>query len=81
MQCQVLYHTDGTKALQTKGFSNIEEANTWMNSEGLGKSAYTQNARIVVDYAAVEAFKEMYDLMRDQLFGDKSKLMRDKKVI
>ena len=84
MQCQVLYHTDGTKALQTKGFSNIEEANKWMNQEGLGKSAYIQNARIVVDYAAIEAFKEMYDLMKEQLFpanGKKHQVQREKVTI
>ena len=81
MQCQVLYHTDGSKALQTKGFSDIEEANKWLDGEGLGKSNYIQNARIVVDYAAIEAFQEMYELMKEQVFGQKSKLMRDKKTI
>ena len=74
MQCQVLFHTDGTKTLQSKGFSDIEEANKWLNKEGGGSSSYTQNARIVVDYAAVEAFKEMYDLMRDQVFPSKEKV-------
>ena len=82
MQCQVLYHTDGSKSLQSKGFSNIEEANKWLNIEGGGKSNYTQNARIVVDYAAVEAFQEMYELMRNQVFGKgQTNNLREKKTI
>jgi prophage maintenance system killer protein len=67
MQCQVLYHTDGTKALQTKGFPDIQEAKEWMKKEM--DNTYTQNARIVVDYAAIEAFQEMYDLMKNHVFG------------
>jgi hypothetical protein len=82
MQCQVLYHTDGSKSLQSKGFSNIEEANKWLNTEGGGKSNYTQNARIVVDYAAVEAFQEMYELMRNQVFGKGgSQIQKERKQI
>ena len=80
MQCQVLYHTDGTKSLQSKGFASVDEANKWMNSEGMGKSSYVQNARIVVDYAAVQVYQEMYTLMRDELFGE-SKKIKEKKII
>jgi len=72
MQSQVLFHTEGSKGLQSKGFSGIEEANKWLNAEGSGKSNYIQNARIVVDYAAVEAYKEIYDLMKEQIFGKKA---------
>ena len=84
MQCQILYHTDGTKALQSMGFSDIDEANKWLNKEAHQNSSYVQNARIVVDYAAVEAFKEMYDLMKEQLFpvnGKKHQAQREKVTI
>ena len=79
MQCQVLFHTEGSKTIQSKGFSGIDEANEWLNGEGKGRSNHVQNARVVVDYAAVEAFQEMYNLMRDQVFGPKSKLTEEKK--
>jgi len=81
MQCTVLYNTDDSKALKSKGFSNPEAAKKWIDTKD-GQNSYILNSRIVVDYSAIEAYKEMYELMKDQVFGkNATQLVRERKTI
>jgi len=80
MQCQVMYLTENSKAIQSKGFSGLNEAEAWMNEKSTGNFPI-QNARIVVDYAAVKVYQEMYETLKEQLFENKSKLVKEKKTI
>ena len=70
MQCQVLYNIDSSKTIQINGFSDIEEAKKWLNEKS--DSDFYQNARIVVDYAAIETFQEMFNLMKNKIFEENS---------
>ena len=79
MICQVLYYTDDSKALKSKGFSDVEKAKIWMD-ENEGSKQYILNSRIVVDYSAIEAFQEMYELMKEQVFGTNKKLIEKKMI-
>jgi aspartyl aminopeptidase len=57
----VLYNENGSSALKSRGFSNIEEAKKWIDTKG---NYYVyQNSRIFIVYEAVVAYKYMYDLM------------------
>jgi len=80
MQVQVLYLTENSKAIQSKGFSSPDEAEAWMNEKSTSNFPI-QNARIVVDYAAVKVYQEMYETLKEQLFGNNSKLIKEKKTI
>jgi len=73
MICQVLYNIEGSKLLYSKGFSEIEKAKEWMDNES-GKSNIL-NARIMVGYEAVEALTEMYNLMKEKIFGTSEKTL------
>jgi len=68
MICQVLHNVDDSKALKIKGFSDIKLAKEWMDENT--RSNYIQNDRIIVDYSAIEAFQEMYELMKEKVFDD-----------
>ena len=73
MICTVLYNTDDSKALKAKGFSGVEEAKVWMDeNSGVKTNNYVQNCRIVIDYSAMEAYKEMYELMKLKVFDEKT---------
>ena len=78
MICTVIYYEESSKAPKLLTFESIEKAKEWLSD---GKTAIhnKQNPRIMVDYAAAEAYKEMYDLMKDQVFGAKGK--KEKVVI
>jgi len=70
MICEVLHNVDDSKALKLKGFSDIKLAKEWMDENT--KTNYIQNARIIVDYSAIEAFQEMYELMKERVFSNTS---------
>lgn len=80
MICQVLYYLDDSKCLKSTGFSDPDKAKKWIDEKSTSTSITSriQNARIVVGYEAVETYKEMYDLLRNEVFG-KSK--KDKNII
>lgn len=69
MICSIIYYEDNSKAPRIKGFSSVENAKIWLDEEKINYSTGNLNAQIVVDYTAVEAYREMYELMRDSVFG------------
>ena len=70
----VLYNVDDSKALKSKGFSDIEKAKAWMDEQTSRDNI--QNARIVVGYEAVEVYQELYELMKEKVFGTKQNIQR-----
>jgi len=68
MICQVLYYQEDSKAMKSKGFSSPEEAKKWMSAQD-GNNNRIQNSRIVVGYEAVEVYKEMYELLKAEVFS------------
>ena len=82
MICSVIYYEDNSKAPRIKGFSSVENAKIWLDEEKTKYTAGNLNAQIVVDYTAVEAYREMYELMRDSVFGnEKERAQKGKKVV
>jgi len=73
----VVYYEENSKVLKLLTFSDIEKAKEWVNDKG--QSYNRQNARIMVDYSAIEAYQEMYDLMKERVFGNR--VQRDRKEI
>jgi len=75
----VIYYEESSKAPKLATFSDIEKAKEWLNNS---KSSIhnKQNARIMVDYSAIEAYQEMYELMKERVFGNKIK-QKDRKEI
>jgi hypothetical protein len=77
MTCTVLYNTEDSKALKSKGFSDPEAAKIWVDdNSGKSGNSYIQNSRIVVDYAAVQVYKEMYEDMKKEFFTSMKEIKR-----
>lgn len=76
----VIYYEENSKAPRLKTFSDIEKAKEWL-SDPKSLTYDKQNARIMVDYGAIEAYQEMYELMRDRVFGKASSDISDRKEI
>ena len=74
----VVYYEENSKAPKLLTFSDIEKAKEWVNDEG--QSFNRQNIRIMVDYSAIEAYQEMYNLMKERVFGNETN-QRDRKEI
>jgi len=74
----VVYYEESSKAPKMRTFSDIDLAKEWLKEDNNSSYINRQNARVMVDYSAIEAYKELYDLMKKQLFvakQDKDKVL------
>lgn len=81
MNVTVIYYESDSKVPKLKGFSEVQKAQAWIDKSS--ESGRYVNPQIMVPYAAIEAYQEMYELMRDRIFGTKEERsqIKEKKVI
>lgn len=76
----VVYYEESSKAPKLLTFSDIEKAKAWID-DSKGSYNNKQNPRIMVDYGAIEAYQEMYELMKEKVFGSNKQVQRERKEI
>ena len=75
MNCIVVYYESDAKKPSTKGFTDVEKAGAWIED-----NKYISDARMLVDYAAVQVYQEMYEDMKKEFFTSMKEL-KERKMI
>jgi hypothetical protein len=71
MNCIVIYYESDAKKASTKGFTDVEKAAAWIEA-----NKHISDARILIDYAAVQVYKEMYEDMKKEFFTSMKEFKR-----
>ena len=65
----VVYYEESSKAPKLITFSDINKAKEWLGDNTRTNLNNKQNPRIMVDYGVIEAYQEMYELMKEKVFN------------